>query len=169
MSFFRRDANPGGEKKDVIPAEEEAVLEKFAKKVVEWRMAVPAILFIESGKPLNYIASQAMIVAQPFAEPMLEIFFDYHEYDVFRQALERRENVENVLQLIEKYDAEMYAWEKRFKKYMKTERKKWKWYQRYLGLAKPKLLLPDDLQPPYVKWKKEAREKKESPDDPSSN
>lgn len=164
MSFFKRDINPQGEKKDVIPAEEDAVLEKFAKKVVEWRMAVPAILFIESGKPLNYVASQAMIVAQPFAQPLMEIFFDYHEYDTFRQALERRENVENVLQKIEKYDAEMYAWEKRFKKFMKTERKKWKWYQRYLGLAKPKLHLPDDLQPPYVKWKKEAQKQKAGED-----
>jgi len=160
MSFFKRDVDPDEGKREIIPAEEDAVMEKFAKKVVEWRMAVPAILFIESGKPLNYIASQAMVVAQPFAQPMLEMIFNFQEYDIFRQALERRENVENVLQKIEKYDAEMYAWEKKFKKYMKTERKKWKWYQRYLGLAKPRLVLPDDLLPPYVKWKKEERDRK---------
>ncbi len=160
MSFFKGEMHPEGHNEPAIPAEEDAVMEKFAQKVVEWRMAVPAILFIESGRPLNYIASQAMVVAQPLAQPMLEMIFNFQEYDVFRQALERRENVENVLQKIEKYDAEMYAWEKRFKKYIKEERKKWKWYQRYLGISKPRLEVPDDLRPPYVRWREEARRKK---------
>ncbi len=163
MSIFKGNI-PEDTSRPAIPAEEDAVMDKFARKVVEWRMAVPAILFIESGRPLNYIASQAMIVAQPLAQPTLEMFFNFQEYDVFRQALERRENVEIVLQKIEKYDAEVYHWEKKIKAFMKAERKKWTWSQRYLGLKRPRIILPEDLTPPWKRWG-QAVDKKERPGD----
>jgi hypothetical protein len=67
-------------------------------------------------------------------------------------ALERRENVENLLQKIEKYDAQMYDREKAIKKFYKAEKKKWRWYQRYLGIARPKVQLPEDLR--TAPWEK---------------
>ena len=148
MSFFKGDMGPpeGGEKP--IPAEEDAVLEKLAKKVVRWRMAVPAILFLESVKPLNYIGSQVMV----FFEPIVQTIFNFRDYDNFRMAMERRENVENLLQKIEKYDALMYDREKAIKKFMKVEKKKWRWYQRYFGIARPKVELPDELR--IAPWEK---------------
>lgn len=163
MTFLDKNIEPEGSKKPAIPEEEDLILNKFARKVVEWRMAVPAILFIESGRPLNFIASQAMVMAQPVAEPMMQMFFNFQEYDIFRQAVERRENVENLLQKIEAYDAEMYAWEKRYRKFIKEQRKQWKWYQRWFGIAKPKLPPPPpDMQPPYIKWREDAKKREEA-------
>lgn len=144
MSIFKgmfsspdRDASP--EKKG-IPPEEDAVLDKIAKKVVHWQMAVPAILFLESVKPLNYIGAQAMV----FFEPIIQSVFSIKDYDTFRIAMERRENIENLLQKIEAYDAVAYKKEKLYKKKLRAERKKWKWYQRYLGIRRPRIEVTDD-------------------------
>jgi hypothetical protein len=79
--------------KPALPAEEDAVLEKLAKKVVEWKMAVPAILFLESVKPLNFIGSQTMV----FFEPIIQTVFNIKDYDTFRVALEKRETIEILL------------------------------------------------------------------------
>jgi len=107
--------NPGEmpEQSRSIPEEEDAVLEKVAIKVVQWRMAVPAIVFLESVKPLNFIGAQAMV----FFEPVVQSLFNFKDYETFRVALERRENIENLLQKIEKYDAVLYEREKQLKKF----------------------------------------------------
>jgi len=143
MSILKGSFGSSGDsEKPAIPAEEDAVLEKTAKKVVKWRMAVPAILFLESVKPLNYIGAQAMV----FFEPLVQTVFNFRDYDVFRTAMERRENVEGLLQKIEKYDADMYQYEKKLKKFLRQEKKKWRWYQRYLGIARPRVEYPDELK-----------------------
>jgi len=154
MSIFRSNLEPSDPDKKPIPAEEDAILDKLAKKVVEWRMAVPAILFLESVKPLNYIGSQTMV----FFEPIIQTIFNFRDYDTLRMAMERRENVENLLQKIEKHDAKLYERERALKKFMKVEKKKWKWYQRYLGVARPKVQLPEELSKPL--FPKEKKEKK---------
>jgi len=144
MSIFRSNLeHPEGDKPS-IPEEEDAVLEKVAKKVVEWRMAVPAIVALESMKPLNYIGAQAMV----FFEPIVQTIFNIRDYNTFRVALERRENMENLLQKIEKYDAYQYEREKAIRKFMKAEKKNWRWYQRYLGLFRPRVQLPAELRGP---------------------
>ncbi|MCP4566929.1 MAG: hypothetical protein GY841_05045 [FCB group bacterium] len=148
MSFFKdlfssSDLGKVPEAKKAIPPEEDAVLEKLAKRVVAWRMTVPAILFLESVKPLNYIGSQTMV----FFEPMIQSIFSIKDYDTFRQALERRENIENLLQKIERLDAVAHNKEKLYKKYYKQQRKKWKWYQRYLGIKQPRVEIdPAELE-----------------------
>lgn len=135
---------------DPIPPEEAAVLEKVAKKVVEWKMTVPAILFLESVKPLNYIGAQAMV----FFEPIVQAIFSIKDYDSFRIAMERRENVENLLQKIEALDAIAYKKEKLYKKKVKEECKKWKWYQRYLGIRQPHI----EIDPAELKALEEKNE-----------
>ena len=132
----------GSLEKPPIPPEEDAVLEKVAKKVVAWRMAVPAILFLESIKPLNYIGSQVMV----FFELIVNVF-SIKDYNALRVALERRENVENLLQKIEKYDAVAYKKEKLYRKKLKQEKKKWPWYQRWLGIKQPRIeFTPEELK-----------------------
>ena len=144
MSLFRNQFDPNDENKPPIPEEEDAVLEKVAKRIIMWRMAVPAILFLESSRPVNYIGAQMLV----FIEPMVQTVFDFKDYDTFRIAMERRENVENLLQKIEKYDAILFEREKAIKKFMKAEKKNWKWYQRFLGVFKPKVQLPEELRAP---------------------
>jgi len=145
VSIFRGNMNLPDPEDKPLPAEEEAVLDKVARKVVEKRMAVPAILFLESVKPLNYIGSQTMV----FFEPMVQTVFNFKDYNALQSALEKRESIEILLNKIEGYDSLSYAREKRIRKFMKQEKKKWKWYQRYLGLFTPAVQLPEEvLNPP---------------------
>ena len=118
---------PSGEpNKGTLTPEQEEVLHKVAKKVVQKRMTVPALMFIESVKPLNFIGSQLMV----FFEPIVQTLFDFKSYTIFREAIEDRQNVEALMQLIEKYDAESVKVEKAYK-VMKRNHLKGKsfWYR----------------------------------------
>jgi hypothetical protein len=139
MSFFR-DAMKIPEQTP-LPEEEQAVLDKVAKKVVEKSMTVPAIVFLESVKPLNFVGSQAMV----FFEPIVQSLFNLKDYDTFRTALERRQTLEILIQKIEAMDAVAQARDKRIKAFFKEEKKKWKWYQRYLGVFQPRVTIPEDV------------------------
>lgn len=105
---------------------ESELLDKLAKKVVHWKMSVPAIVALESVKPLNYIGSQAMV----FFEPMVQAVFNFSDYDTFRIMMERRETIELLLQRIEHFDAIAMRREKLFKK-LKREflRRQTFWYR----------------------------------------
>lgn len=65
-------------------------------------MTVPAILFLESVKPLSFVGSQALY----FFEPMVRALFSVPEYERFATMLERRENIEVLLVKIETKDEE---------------------------------------------------------------
>lgn len=157
MSFFGAGSELPNEGKDILPEEEEAILEKLANKTVERGMAIPAIIFLESMKPVNFIMSQVMV----FFEPIIQSVFNFKDYNNLRSALEKRETLEILLLKIEKYDAESHSREKRIRKFLKIEKKKWKWYQRYLGVFTPKVDYPDEVLhgPKKVESKKDEPEK----------
>jgi hypothetical protein len=90
---------------------EDAILTKLAAKVVEWKMTVPAILSLESVKPLNYIGAQTMV----FFEPFIQTLFNLKDYDTVRVMLEKRENIERLLLKIEELDAVAFEKEKQAK------------------------------------------------------
>ena len=142
--FLKGGMDLPNEGRGILPEEEEAVLEKLANKVVEKGMTVPAIIFLESVKPLNFIGSQTMV----FFEPIIQTLFNFKDYTTVRTALEKRESIEILILRIEKYDAVAHKREKAFKKWYKQEKKKWKWYQRYLGIFVPKYTVPDEIQNP---------------------
>lgn len=54
--------------KGKLTPEQEEVLNKVARKVVEKRMTVPALMFIESVKPLNFIGSQMLVFFEPIVQ-----------------------------------------------------------------------------------------------------
>ncbi len=156
MSILRGNWDVNDPNNTPLPAEEEAVLTKLANKVVERGMAVPAILFLESVKPLNFIGAQTMV----FFEPIIQTVFNIRDYDIFRQALEKRETIEILLLKIEQADAIALKRQKAIKKYLKKERKNWKWWQRWLGVGCPKVEIPDEvLNPPKAKPKPDSPEK----------
>ncbi len=108
MSF--KDAfalHPEGEKPKLTEKQAE-LLDKLAQKVVGYKMTVPAILFLETVKPLSYVGSQTMV----FFEPMVKAVFNVAEYDDFRILMEDRRNVEELLVRIEKFDREALEKEK---------------------------------------------------------
>jgi hypothetical protein len=98
----------GAEVPPPLSEREAEIMTKMAGKVVEWKMTVPAILFLESVKPLNYIGAQAMV----FFEPFVQAIFNLKDYDTFREMMERRENVERLLLKIEELDAQALEREK---------------------------------------------------------
>ncbi|OGC96324.1 MAG: hypothetical protein A2W25_08370 [candidate division Zixibacteria bacterium RBG_16_53_22] len=115
--------------KDVLTPEEQELMRKLAQKVVDWQMTVPAILFLESTKPLSYIGTQVMV----FFEPFVSAIFDVKDYNLFRQMMENRDNVERLLQKIEELDAIQQEKEREQKRLLKADRKAghkrsiWRW------------------------------------------
>ncbi len=80
---------------------EREVLGKLAEALLARRLAAPAILFLESVKPLSFIASQALIFIGPIAEALLS----YADYQALAEALESRENVEWLIAKLEGADS----------------------------------------------------------------
>lgn len=122
MTFFRDMFSAGarGKEEQELSAHQEEILTKIAQKVISWRMSVPAILFLESVKPLNYVGSQMMA----FFEPFVQTLFSWKDYDEFRRMMEQRGTVERLLQKIEQLDSEAQVKEKASKKERKLQRKK---------------------------------------------
>lgn len=84
-----------------LSAEDRALLERIARKVVDRGMSAPAIFFLESIKPLNFVASQAMI----FFAPILTTFFSRSDYERLARILEDRGSLEELLGRIEALEA----------------------------------------------------------------
>jgi hypothetical protein len=78
-------------------AEDEALLDRLARRVVELHMEVPAILALESSRPMTVIASQALI----FFEPMIQSLFRLSDYRRFTALIERREVIDALVSRIE--------------------------------------------------------------------
>ena len=88
------------------PSEQERrIIEKTARRLVDMRMAAPAIFVLESMKPLSFVASQGLLFLQPIVESILTV----PEYQAFQRMLENRENVERLLQRIEEMEDERLA------------------------------------------------------------
>jgi len=82
--------------------ERDAILERIAQGIVQRGMAAPAVLFLELNKPLSFVASQSLIVLTPFLAPFVGIE-NVHRYS---RLLERRENVELLIERIEQLEHE---------------------------------------------------------------
>jgi hypothetical protein len=63
-------------------------------------MTVPAILLLESVKPLSFLGSQALL----FFEPMVRAFFSVPDYERVAALLERRDSLEALMVRIEAKD-----------------------------------------------------------------
>jgi len=87
----------GAPEEAALTPEDRALLESLATWLAERRMTVPAVLFLESVKPLNFVGSQAMY----FFEPMVKAFFTGDQFTRFARIIESRENVEILVRLIE--------------------------------------------------------------------
>jgi hypothetical protein len=73
------------------------LLESLARKVVERRMEVPALLTLESVKPLSLLGSQAL----HFFEPLVTSLFPWPGYRRFAELVEDRASLEWLAQRIE--------------------------------------------------------------------
>jgi hypothetical protein len=88
-----------------LSAEDLALLERVAVRVVDLRLEVPAILTLESVRPLSFVASQAMIFFQPLVQALLR----FGDYQRFAALAERRDALEALTVLIERRAGEARA------------------------------------------------------------
>jgi hypothetical protein len=84
-------------KPDDITADELALLDRMVDQIVVRRLELPAILTLETGRPLSLLASQTMI----FFEPIVAMVLRLPDYRRFAQLIERRVAVEALIRSIE--------------------------------------------------------------------
>ena len=84
-----------------VPTDDEKrVVERLAGEIVRRGLTAPALLFLESSRPLNFLGSQVLVFCAPFAE----VFFKAADYRTLTGFLERRGSVEYACRRIEFID-----------------------------------------------------------------
>ena len=77
---------------------QQEIIEKLATWIDRKRLHLPAIMFLESVKPLNYLGSQVLVFFYPF----VTAFLNSKDYKEFQQLLEYRESIGYIIEAIEK-------------------------------------------------------------------
>lgn len=88
-----------------VAEDDVALLDRLAVRLVELRLETPAILALESARPLSFVAGQAMI----FLEPIVQSLFRLPDYRRFATLVERRECLGVLVDRIEVRAAERGA------------------------------------------------------------
>ena len=81
--------------------EDLALLEKVARVIVGRGMAMPALLFLESLGPLNFLGSQVLHGLRPF----LDLVCDATEMERLAGILERRDSVPRLIAIVQEQAA----------------------------------------------------------------
>ncbi len=102
---------------DEFTKDELLVAEKVVKFFVNHGMTTPSIFYIELNRPLNYIGSQLLALFEPF----IKAFVVGNEYSNFVNFLEKRDSVDILLEMFDKYDKEKRLEVKAKKKNKKKE------------------------------------------------
>jgi len=82
-------------------------------------LTAPAVLFLESAKPLSFLGNQALV----FFQPIVQTVFNFRTYDEITELLEDRENVEVLLKKIEELEAERLLEARERKKRRREEKR----------------------------------------------
>jgi hypothetical protein len=90
---------------DASPESYDALVAKIAKAIVEREMTVPAIMLIESVKPLSFLGNQLLI----FLNPIVSLVISSKDYYTFVRMIEDRDNLEKLLVAIEEENARVDA------------------------------------------------------------
>ena len=92
-----------GKKEDFTPNEKQIqVVDRVCREVVKRQLAMPAILLLETFRPLNYIGSQVMHFFQPIISSVLSI----DGYTDFTELLEQRGSVDYICERIKGIEVE---------------------------------------------------------------
>jgi hypothetical protein len=73
------------------------IVEKVAKAVARRRMTTPALMALEMGRPLNFVAAQAI----HFFRPIISVVLDTRDIKEFATFLEQRGSVEYLCRRLE--------------------------------------------------------------------
>lgn len=86
--------------KEISEERKEEILKKIAENIVNRGLTAPAVMFLETIRPMNFISSQIMI----FLEPLVLTFFNIKEYREASLIFEERESVEKLISFIEGFE-----------------------------------------------------------------
>ena len=78
--------------------DDRALLDRLARRVVELKLETPALLTLETARPLSVLAGQAMLFFEPFAQAL----FRFPDYRRVAALVERREALEALAAMIER-------------------------------------------------------------------
>jgi len=87
---------------EIPPEEIDNIIESMARDVVRRRLETTAVLFLETNKPLSFVASQALVVGTPLLAPLFGV-------DTMRRysgLLRSRDNIEKLIRRIEELASE---------------------------------------------------------------
>lgn len=87
---------------EVTEERKKFLINRIAQKVIDYRLAPVAIVFLESSKPLSFLGNQFLIFMQPFYRAL----FSYREYEEIAAMLEDRNNIEALICEIERLEEE---------------------------------------------------------------
>jgi hypothetical protein len=96
LSGFGLDLKEIGKKADLETDQKKAMAD-VARAIVGRGLTVPAIMFLESAKPLSFVGGQFL----NFMDPIVNTFFNVPGFTTLASALEERENVELLIGMIE--------------------------------------------------------------------
>jgi hypothetical protein len=105
---------------DNFTDEERALSRRFAAAIVDRRMAMPAVLFLEGMRPMNFVGSQFL----HFFNPMLGVVFNYRDLEALALFLEKRQSLEMVVKDIEELEKAREEREAEEKRERKLERQR---------------------------------------------
>jgi len=80
-----------------LSVEDLQLLERVADAIVKRSMAAPAVVFLESMGPMNFLGSQAL----HFFTPLLDVVFPQRDIERVARLLERRETLSRLVAMIE--------------------------------------------------------------------
>lgn len=76
---------------------DDRLLDRVADNIVRRRLTTPAILMLESSKPMNFVGSQFLV----FVDPLVRFFAAIPDYQRFTRMLADRGCIERLLLRIE--------------------------------------------------------------------
>jgi len=76
--------------------DEETLADRVADFVVRRRMTAPALVALETGRPLNFVGSQFLV----FLSPFLTLIFLPQEYERFTRFMEKRRSIDLLIDKI---------------------------------------------------------------------
>lgn len=84
---------------------QEQLIDTLALRLDNWRLTTPAIAFLETHKPLSFIASQSLLVLQP----LLTLFLGDASLEDYVMLLEDRSNVDRFICRLEELQGDLGA------------------------------------------------------------
>jgi hypothetical protein len=89
-----------------ITEEDKIIAQKVATFIVGRKLSAPAIMLLETGRPLNYIGSQFLVFLSPFISI---IFSNSKEFDSFTLFLEKRDSIPCIIKHIETLENQLHG------------------------------------------------------------